>query len=187
VAQFRFAAVTTDDFCATMERELPGVLAQVGATAWLDGTGLPAGAPRPRSDKLEAIAALAGKLPPEETGRAWSPTEWELYLESLPVPAPPELCAQLDGRFQLTQRHNYEVLVSWLTVALQASYDVVLPRVEEVLAGVGRMKYLRPLYRALIARAETRPVAERVYRAQREAMHPIARQLVEGLLAAGAT
>jgi aminopeptidase N len=186
VEQFRFGAVTTDDFCAAVERALPGALARVDAPAWLEGAGLPAGAPRPRSQKLEAITALGVGLPSEAQGRAWSPTEWQLYLESLPVPASRELCAELERRFALTASGNYEVLVAWLTVALHASHDAVLPRVEEVLASVGRMKYLRPLYAALVARKETRPVAERIYKARREAVHPIARQLIEGLLAAGA-
>jgi hypothetical protein len=183
VTQFRFGAVTTDDFCAMVERELPGALARVDAPAWLEGVGLPAGAPRPRSHQLEAVLATVGKLPMEEQGSAWTATEWQLYLESLPLPASWELCAGLERRFRLTQSRNYEVLVAWLTVALHARYDAVLPRVEEVLASVGRMKYLRPLYGALVARAETRSLAERVYRTQRDALHPIARQLVEGLLA----
>ena len=41
--------------------------------------------------------------------------------------------------------------MAWLTLALESGYDAVLPRVEEVLAQVGRMKYLRPLYGAMVA------------------------------------
>jgi hypothetical protein len=57
-----------------------------------------------------------------------------------------------------------------------------VPRVEEVLGSVGRMKYLRPLYAALVEDPRTRPVAERTFAAVKARYHPIARQVVEGVL-----
>jgi hypothetical protein len=58
-----------------------------------------------------------------------------------------------------------------------------LPRVEEVLAKVGRMKYLRPLYGAMIARGgEPRARAEALFARVRASYHPIAQQVVESLL-----
>ena len=74
--------------------------------------------------------------------------------------------------------------MAWLVVALESSYDVVVPRAEEVLARVGRMKYLRPLYAALLRRPGTRALAERLFERQRQSYHPIAQQVIEGLLAA---
>jgi hypothetical protein len=43
------------------------------------------------------------------------------------------------------------------------------------------MKYLRPLYGELAKR--DRPAAERIYAEARASYHPIARSVVEGLLA----
>jgi hypothetical protein len=57
----------------------------------------------------------------------------------------------------------------------------VLPRVDEVLGTVGRMKYLRPLYTALAARAHA--TAQSIFDKNRTSYHPIARQMVEGVLA----
>src|SRR5436190_557540 len=51
---FAFGAITTDDFLAHIEGALPGALATVDAQAWIDGTGVPANAPRTRSAKLDA-------------------------------------------------------------------------------------------------------------------------------------
>jgi leukotriene-A4 hydrolase len=188
VTKFRFAAVTTAEFVAACERELPGVLAAVDGAAWLDAPGIPPNAPRPRSSRLEAIerasahSAATSAAPAKAETQHWLPVEWELYLESLPRPAPPSLVAAIDRECSLTQTKNYEVLVPWLTLAIAAGHDAVLPRVEEVLGEVGRMKYLRPLYTALVARADTRAVAERALAQHRDAYHPIARQLVESLL-----
>ncbi|HET9953465.1 MAG TPA: leukotriene A4 hydrolase C-terminal domain-containing protein, partial [Polyangiaceae bacterium] len=68
------------------------------------------------------------------------------------------------------------------SLALQSGYHAVLGRVEQVVGAVGRMKYLRPLYTNLIADARTRPMATRLYEKNRATYHPIARQMVEGLL-----
>lgn len=172
LATFRFQAITTDDFLAHFERAFPGTLAAVGATQWIDGEGMPA-IPKPRSTKLEAIEALGAALPPADI--AWSATEWMLYLESLPRPAPRALCDALHAR--LTSSANYEILCAWLELALRSRYEPVIPRVQEVLAATGRMKFLRPLYSAL-PRDVARPLFERL----RATYHPIAQQLVESLL-----
>jgi aminopeptidase N len=179
LAAFRFGAITTDDFVAHFERELPGVLAKVGATAWLDGEGVPANAPVPHSERLARVIAMGSGVP--EPGVAWTPIEWQLYLDAMPRPAP-EQCALLEERFALTASTNYEVLVAWLVLAHRSGFHRVLPKTEQVLAQVGRMKYLRPLYSALAADPQTRPDAVRIFEKNRGGYHPIARQLVEGLL-----
>ncbi len=180
---FRFGAITTGDFLRHFEAALPGVLGKIGAERWIDGEGIPDDAPRPHSARLGAIEALAGKLPDREVAAAWSPTEWQLYLESVPRPAPATLCTELDARYQLTDSTNYEVLVAWLVLALRSGHHAVVPRVEQVLTQVGRMKYLRPLYQALAADPGTRDRARQIYERAGAGYHPIARQIVESVLA----
>ncbi len=122
-------------------------------------------------------------MPPGEETAAWGPTEWELFLESLPRPY--GRCAELDAQYGLSAKTNYEVLVAWLLLALESGFEAVLPRVEEVLARVGRMKYLRPLYAAMAKRGgATRETAVRVFSRVRQSYHPIAQQVVEGILGA---
>lgn len=181
ITAFRFQSLTTDDFLAHFEAANPGVLEAVHASAWIDGDGVPGNAPRPSSPQLAAIEALGGALPPVDVARAWSATEWQLYLESVPRPA--TLCEALDRAHGLTQRDNYEVLVAWLVLALRSGYLAVVPRVEQVLAAVGRMKFLRPLYAALADDPRTRPGAQQLYARLRPSYHPIAQQLVDRLLA----
>ena len=180
---FRFGAITTEDFEAHIEKGLPGALAKVNARAWLDGEDLPANAPKPRSAKLAAIEALAGAVPDPKVAAAWSATEWNLYLESVPRPAPAATCKALDDQFKLSASNNFDILVPWLTLALRSGYHAVLPRVDQVVAEVGRMKYLRPLYTALAINSQTRDRAVATFARCRASYHPIARQMVEGVLA----
>jgi leukotriene-A4 hydrolase len=186
ISAFRFQSITTEDFTAHISRRLPGALEAVDAARWLDGEGVPDDAPRASSQRLDAIHGLGGALPDAATAAGWSATEWQLYLESVPRPAPAEHLRTLDERFALSGSTNYEVLVAWLVLALRSGYLDVVPRVEEVLGAVGRMKYLRPLYAALAADPRSRPVATRVFERLRAGYHPIARQVVEGVLRATA-
>ncbi|MDX2092478.1 MAG: M1 family metallopeptidase [Kofleriaceae bacterium] len=179
---FRFEAITTDDFIAHLERELPGTLAKVDGMQWIDGEGVPANAPRPQSARLEVIERLGKTVPSAEVAAAWSPTEWQLYLDAMPRPALATTCATLDETFKLTASTNYEVLVAWLTLALQSGYHRVVPRVEQVLGDVGRMKYVKPLYAALARDPQTKATAQSAFARYRDGYHPIARQVIEGIL-----
>ncbi len=181
LASYRFGAVTTEQFEAHIEAALPGALAKADARAWIDGVGMPAGAVVPASAKLDAIERLRGALPAPDVAAAWTATEWNLYLESVPRPAAEATCRALDA--QLTASKNYDVLVAWLTLALQSGYHAVLSRVEQVVAEVGRMKYLRPLYTNLANDPRTRDLATRLFSKNRASYHPIAQQMVEGVLA----
>jgi hypothetical protein len=182
LSEHRFGAATTDDFTALVERLEPGLLAKVDAKAWLDAPLLPEQRWRPYSERLEAVRHLAGSVPTAEQAKGWSPTEWNLFLEASPRPLPLGTCRALDDRFQLTQAKNPEVLVAWLTLACESGDATVLARTEEVLTKFGRMKYLKPLYRALVGRNETKALARKIFDAQKARYHPIAQQVMAGVL-----
>ncbi|MCP3140655.1 M1 family metallopeptidase [Pyxidicoccus xibeiensis] len=182
LATYRFKALTTEEFVAFTERELPGVLAKVDADAYLNRPGVPPGAPSPRSARLEALVRVRGTVPSAETVKDWTPTEWQLYLEWLPSDTPRDVFRQLDERFSLTRSRNSEVLVSWLVAALRAGWEPALGRAEAFLGEVGRMKYLKPLYGVLSSSREYRGLARTLFKKHGERYHPIARQGVELIL-----
>ena len=175
---FRFGAVTTEGFLEFTERELPGVLASIDAPRWVDGEGLPGNAPVGQTARLDAVIAMGDALP--AAGTQLSTTEWNLWLERLARPQPAAFCAALDERFNFTLTGNMEVKVAWLRLALASAYDAVLPEVARVLGAVGRMKYLVPLYSALLARPETRELARATFARNAAGYHPIARAVVRG-------
>jgi hypothetical protein len=177
--EHRFQSATTDDFTALVERLEPGLLAKVDAKAWLDAPGLPASHWSPKSQRLEAVLREVGRVPAKPDG--WSPTEWQLYLEASPRPF--GACAELDARFKLSESKNPEVLVSWLTLACESGFTKVLPQVNAVVARYGRMKYLKPLYRALAMTAETKAHARELFEKNRGRYHPIAQQVLRTVVA----
>ena len=75
------------------------------------------------------------------------------------------------------------MLVAWLQLALESGYRAVVPRASEVVGTVGRMKYLRPIYTALAKDPATRGTARELFARNAASYHPIARQVVESVLA----
>ncbi|MET0405258.1 MAG: M1 family metallopeptidase [Cystobacter sp.] len=178
----RFQALTTEEFTAFVERRLPGALAKVDAEAWLNQPGIPAGAPTAHSERLARLARFKGHVPSLEDAKDWTPAEWQLYIERLPEDAPRKLLSELDERFHLTRSGNAEVLVAWLTVGVRSDWEPARQRAESFLGEVGRMKYLKPLYGALVATSEGKARARRLFEEYAARYHPIARAAVESIL-----
>ncbi len=189
MARFRFQSITTEDFCAFVESSFPGLLAKVGADAWLDKPGLPADAPRFVSARLTELAALAegwkdGRRPAKAEAARWTPDEMLVYLQRLPRRMSPSDCAALDAALDLSGRGNHELLVSWLCLAAASGCDSVLPRVRELLTTVGRMKYVRPLYQALGQTPSGRALAREVFARAAPSYHALTRRAAESAMAA---
>ncbi len=178
---FRFGSVTTEEFVTFTEAALPGSLAHIKASQWIDGEALPDSAPASRSERLDAVIALGHTVPP--VGTTLSSAEWNLFLDRFPRPAPASTLDSLESRFGFTAAGNMEVKVAWLRLCLASGYDPVLPEVERVLGTMGRMKYLVPLYEGLLGRPTTRALAQTLFDRYAPSYHPIARAVVRGRLA----
>ncbi|MBW2734523.1 MAG: M1 family metallopeptidase [Deltaproteobacteria bacterium] len=184
---FAFTSITTQEFEDFMEETQPGLLERVGGKAWIHGSGLPEDAPVFASEELAAIEAQAdaweaGGRPGIEVAKSWSAEKWQIFLQRLPRPLSRDDCAWLDGNFSLTVSNNSEVLSQWLNIVAASSYGPALPRLREFLSQVGRMKFLKPLYGALWNNQETKAMAREIFDASREAYHPIAQGVVNGML-----
>ncbi len=188
IQTFRFQSITTDDFLRLLDQVLPEARAQVNLERWLDAPGLPEDLPRTRSPALEAVEAMAaafakGELPPEAIGAKWSATEWQVYLSKLPRPAPVEQLEHLGARFALGTSKNAEILVGYLAVCARSSYSAAFPIIARVLGEYGRMKYLRPLYAALIAAGgAAAELAKKTFATAQLGYHPVARNTIAALL-----
>jgi leukotriene-A4 hydrolase len=180
--EHRFGAATTEEFLSLVEKTLPGLLAKVDADAWINGALLPANSWMAESTRLAAVQMVNGRVPTKEESSAWTAIEWALYLEMMPKPSPLAVCKELDETYALTASKNAEVLVCWLVLACRSGYAPVLPRVGEMLGQTGRMKYLKPLYRALLQRPETSALARELFEKYRGQYHPIAQETVRAML-----
>lgn len=158
-ARFAFQRMDTDRFatCLTQTLLTPAEAARLDLPAWLDGPGLPPGAPTAEPARLArvgaALARLAAGTPPaglHSITKEWSSQEWEHFLRGLPPTLPVEAVAQLDAAFHFTASGNAKLLTTWFPLALRAGYAPADVALENFLRHVGRRKFLVPLYRALL-------------------------------------
>lgn len=92
----------------------------------------------------------------------------------------------LDERYRLSESKDYEVKVAFLQLAISSNCRDYLGVVEKTLKEVGRMKYLRPLYTALVqgtGKEEEKILAKRVFAEARDFYHPIAKGVVASIFA----
>ncbi|CAN1174172.1 Leucine aminopeptidase [Linum perenne] len=188
---FKFKSIDTDTFLEFLKANVPGIEKDVDLILWTEGTGLPPDAYEPVSNLYTQIVSLAnefknGKMPKEDEVANWQGQEWELYLENLPKCVEASQVSALDARYRLSESKDYEVKVGFLQIAISSKCRDYYPEVEKTLKEVGRMKYLRPLYTALVqgsGKEEEKILAKRLFAEARECYHPIAQGVVESILA----
>jgi hypothetical protein len=193
---FAFQSITTDDFVrylrANLLDESPELAARVPVEDWIEKPGLPASAPRPHSDALARVEAEARRWLDGEAqaskidSRGWTTHEWLLFLRALPLPLDRERMAELDRAFHLTASKNSEITNQWLVTAIASRYEPADQRLEEFLTSMGRRKFLKPLYEALVKTPQGRARALEIYRKARPTYHPIAVATVDEIVGWGA-
>jgi aminopeptidase N len=193
---FAFQSITTENFVRYLRANLldPNreLAARVPLEEWIEKPGIPAGAPRPHSDafdrvELEAARWLQRKVPASRIeARGWSTQERLHFLRSLPVPLGHDRMSELDRAFHLSDSGNSEITNQWLLMAIESSYEPAYPRLEQFLTSMGRRKFLKPLYEALVKTPAGKERALAIYRKVRLTYHPIAVATVDKIVGWGA-
>lgn len=190
---YAFRTMTSDAFVQYVDQTLakgdPALQAMV--REWVYGTGIPASMPRPRSAAFEAVgeaarAFVAGSVTAAQLpAQKWSAQEWLQFIALLPETPTPEQMTALDAQFHLTESGNSEILFAWFQRAIRAWYEPAFPAMERYLTGIGRIKFVYPLYQELAKSDRGRQWAERVYKAARPHYHPMTQGTVDRALAKG--
>ncbi|KAI9207265.1 peptidase family M1-domain-containing protein [Polychytrium aggregatum] len=123
------------------------------------------------SDKLD--------FSPEDI-RNFSSTQTVVFLEKLLelTPLPHKLLAEMDKVYSLTSVRNAEIRFRWQWLCLKADYEAIFPAVAAFLVEAGRMKYVRPLYRAWDKTTNGGPLARKTFLDNRSFYHPICAAMV---------
>jgi aminopeptidase N len=187
----RFQSLTTADFVAQLRRELVAGDAELAAAlkidAWVYGPGLPAGAPEIASAAFARVEAAAASWQDGEpaadlaTGD-WTTHEWLHFLRTLPEELPEGRMAELDEVFGFTETGNSELLHAWLHHVIASRYEPGYGALEGFLTGMGRRKFLRPLYRRLAETEEGLAMARRIYAKARPTYHTVATSTIDEIL-----
>lgn len=189
IAAFKFQSIDTDMFLNFLKANVPGIENEIDLKLWTEGTGIPSDAMEPVSNIYTKIVSLAnefkqGRMPREDEVADWHGQEWELYLENLPKSVEASQLTALDAHYRLAESKDYEVKVGFLQLAISSKCRDYYSEAERTLKEVGRMKYLRPVYSALVqgvGKEEEKVFAKRVFSEARDCYHPIAQGVVESI------
>jgi aminopeptidase N len=193
--RFAFRSMDTPTFVEHLRTELlepAGVTAEeIRLEAWLHGPGLPDNAPVWHSEAFAAVdraveALLDGRPATGIDVAGWSPHEWIHLLRALPASAETPFLTDLDETFGLSESRNSEILFTWLRYAVLSGHVFDSLRADRALADFlerqGRIKFLRPLYAALVETEGGRERAREIYAVARPGYHAVAAGVVDRIL-----
>ncbi|GLB12082.1 hypothetical protein AtubIFM57258_009360 [Aspergillus tubingensis] len=183
---YEFKATLLDFFDA--DAEASKLLNDLDWDTWFYAPGLP---PKPQFDTslVDVVYELAQKwksLP--ETSFKPQPSDIEnlsanqivVFLEQmllLEQPLTPELSKLMGEVYGLSKSENIEVANLYFQVGLKAGDESVVDPATELLGRIGRMKFVRPLFRSL--QRVNREVAVATFEKHKDFYHPICRAMVE--------
>jgi len=187
-----FQSITTEEFLAYLRQHLikqkPELEGEINIDAWVYGPGIPTNVPRADRERFNRVdsvltAFATGSSPADfkPQTRNWSSHEWLYFLRGLPGKMSQQQMAALDVAFNFTKSGNAELAAQWFVLAAQNHYATAYPAIEAFLSKVGRQKFLEPIYGALMNNG-LQDMAKSLFNRYRKNYHPIAQQLVAGIV-----
>ncbi|PWT91038.1 MAG: aminopeptidase [Acidobacteria bacterium] len=194
--KFAFHSVTTEDFLAYLRDHLlsgnPDVEDRLKIKQWMYGPGIPDNVVKVYSNRFKQVdeqykrwvsGTAAGKL---ET-KHWSTHEWVRFIRNMPQKPTPGQMEELDTTFQFSSSGNSEILFEWLMRAIASEYEEAYDSLEKFLVGMGRRKFVRPLFLELAKTESGMELARRIYTKARPGYHPVTVATVDDILKKSST
>jgi leukotriene-A4 hydrolase len=85
---------------------------------------------------------------------------------------------QMQKLYGFHKTQNAEILFRYCMIAIQSEDSGIYPTVQRFITTQGRMKYIRPLYRALFASSSGRNIAVDTFLKHKDFYHPIASKMI---------
>lgn len=186
-----FQSLTTAGFVEQLRADLLADDAELAAKTqfeeWIHGAGLPSNVPMIESPafarvdaQIEAWTEGAEAKTLEVDG--WTTHEWLHFVRGLPNQLETAQLQQLDEAFAFSSSGNSEVLHAWLHHVIANRYEPAYPALESFLTGMGRRKFLQPLYQRLAETPEGTEMAKRIYAKARPSYHSISSNTIDEIL-----
>lgn len=192
--KFARASLDSYDFKACLlaffdsDTAATAALKKVDFDMWFYSPGLP---PNPDFDTsmVDVCYQLASKWenshadcfePKAEDIQGWLANQIVVFLDcvqNFPSPLTKHHTHLMGSTYGFAKSSNVEVVARYYLVALKAKDDSVYNPTTDLLGNVGRMKFVRPLYRQL--KEANRSLAMETFEKNKSFYHPICRGLVE--------
>ncbi|KAK5940825.1 Leucyl aminopeptidase yscIV [Knufia obscura] len=176
------------------DKEISKKLESIDWDSWFYKPGFP---PKPEFDTslVDEVYSLADKWqgftrggadgfePQPGDVKGWSANQLVVFLERILTfekPLPTEQARAMGKLYNVRETQNVEVSSRYYQVALVSGDTSIKSHVTDMLAKVGRMKFVRPLYRCLIAMDVD--LAVETFEKNKDFYHPICRAMVVKML-----
>ncbi|WP_296814366.1 M1 family metallopeptidase [Brevundimonas sp.] len=177
-----FQPMTTEGFLADIRANLirgdAALEQRLMLEEWIYQPGIPSNAIEPVSPAFAIVGqaadafAASGVIP--AAWGDWTTQERQHFLGALPDEMTAAQLAALDDGLGLSRAGNSEVLFAWLMIAIENRYEPALPSLERFLLGMGRRKFVLPLFTALMEEGDWgQPIARRIYAQARPLYHSV--------------
>lgn len=135
------------------------------------------------ADKWQALnngGETGGWSPSESDLKGWMANQSVVFLErvqSWDKPLKADLVDKMGSTYGFAKSRNVELVSRYFVVGLKAHAKSVYEPTAELLGRVGRMKFVRPLYRGLKECDEA--FAKKTFQKHKDFYHPICKAMVE--------
>ncbi|RMZ79388.1 hypothetical protein DV738_g3382, partial [Chaetothyriales sp. CBS 135597] len=151
-------------------------------------------APLALADKWETLASAAATSSGQDRPGSFTPSPSDIanfsanqvvvLLEKCLLfenPIPVSQVQEMGKTYKLKDSQNVEVSSRYYQLAMRSGDQSIKPLVGDLLGKVGRMKFVRPLYRGLVRLGDV-DFARQVFDKNKDFYHPICRQMVVKLI-----
>ena len=193
-----FRPMTTELFLADIRAHLiqgdEELEQQLMMDAWIYQPGMPSNWQPPVSNAFVPVDAAAQAFAAGGPASAvpwagWSTQERQRFLAWRPANVgdrdwlSPAQLADLDRTLNLSNEGNAELKFAWLQIAVAHRYQPAVPTLEQFLTGMGRRKFVLPLFNSLWNEGDWgRAEARRIYQTARPTYHSVTTNSVDALM-----
>jgi aminopeptidase N len=184
---FQFQSLTTEAFLDFLKGELPEVFEKLDIHGWIYEPGLTDERRRPTSklyDEVQEVIAFYknGTRPTKEQVENWHRYQILSLLEALSKQIPVDDCKYFEEILDLQGKNDAGHYSFFYATCITSEYEEILPRIEEFLGKVGRLLFIAPIFRAMVATDWAKKQARRIFEQVRERHHQITVHVINKLL-----
>lgn len=190
-AKHAFKTITTEEFLDYYKNNLvkdgSEEAKRIDIERWIYQPGLPDNHVKISSSRFAAVDKQVaewkkGTAPSALDAKNFTTNEWLRFLNTLPDSIDTDQMKSLDDAFHFTNTGNAEILFAWLEHVIASKYEPAYASLEDFLIHVGRRKFVKPLYSALVKTDEGKKMATRIYAKAKPNYHSVTSNTIDEIL-----
>ena len=186
-----FATITTEQFLDYYKKNLvpddASEAKRIGIEKWIYQPGLPENYVKISSSRFAEVDRQVedwkkGTAPSALRTKNFTTNEWLRFLNTLPDSLGADQMKDLDDAFHFTRTGNSEILFAWFEHVIPSKYEAAYGSLQNFLTTVGRRKFVKPLYAALLKTAGGTAMAKNIYAKARLNYHSVTANTIDEML-----